>query len=131
MQAASELLLVEDEIPLQDLLQTILAEAGFEVFVAGNGMRALTNLKAEPRRFKALITDINLGRGPDGWHIAKFARAAVPDMPVLYMTGGNAHEWPSNGVSRSVLITKPFTIDKFLSTVSELLTPAKNHLMHT
>ena len=107
-------------MPLQDLLETVLTEAGFEVVLAGNGMRALANLDAMPMRFKGVVTDINLGRGPTGWDVGKHARAVVHNMPIVYMTGGAAHEWLTHGVPGSVLITKPFTLHHFVSSVSTL-----------
>lgn len=121
---ATRLLLVEDEMPLQDLLQTVLTEAGFEVVLAGNGMRALANLDAASARFKVVVTDINLGRGPTGWDVGKHARAVVHNMPIVYMTGGAAHEWPTHGVPGSVLITKPFPLHHLVSSVSMLLHPS-------
>ena len=39
----------------------------------GAGGKALSELEADPSRFSGLVTDINLGRGPDGWEIEQAA----------------------------------------------------------
>jgi DNA-binding response OmpR family regulator len=75
-------------------------------------------------RFVAVITDINLGAGPDGWEISRHVRLLVPDMAIVYMTGASAHKWPSQGVPGSVLVTKPFRLAQITKTVSALLTEA-------
>jgi DNA-binding response OmpR family regulator len=125
MRVAIELLLVEDETLIQDLLETVLSDTGFKVVTADNGMRALAQLETDPARFGAVITDINLGgRGPDGWKVARRARELVSNMPLVYMTGGNTHEWSANGLAGSVLLSKPFTLSHFVTVVSTLLSGA-------
>lgn len=42
---------------------------------------------------RAVVTDINLGSGSNGWQVARRARELRPEMPLLYVTGGNADEW--------------------------------------
>jgi DNA-binding response OmpR family regulator len=118
------LLVVEDEILIQYLLESALAHAGFKVVMARNGTEAIAELNAKAARFKAVITDINLGAGPDGWAISRHVRLLVPDMPIVYLTGNSAHEWPSQGVPGSVLVTKPFGLAQFMTAVSALLTEA-------
>jgi DNA-binding response OmpR family regulator len=118
------LLLVEDELSVLEVLENALADAGFDVVTACNGAQAIAELDANPIRFDAVITDINLGAGPDGWEISQHVRSLVPDMPIVYLTGASAHEWPSQGVGGSVLATKPFSLAQFTTTVSGLLTEA-------
>jgi len=49
---------------------------------------------------------------------------------VVYVTGGEGHDWSSLGVPNSVLITKPFAPAQVLTAVSQLLnvgsTPAQS-----
>lgn len=117
------LLLVEDETLIRMNLAEDLADAGFELAVAANGQQALAALEADPARFCAVITDIRLGRGPDGWGVARRARDAVPRMPVLYISGDSAHEWAAKGVPGSVMVAKPFYPAEVVTAVSTLLTP--------
>src|SRR4051812_42175310 len=104
---APKLLLVEDDFDIRDLLKVALEDAGFDVLATRNGKEAVVELATDATRFKAIITDIDLGDLPDGWDIARNAREHVLDMPVVYMSGAGGHDWPSRGVPNSVFIAKP------------------------
>ena len=117
-------LLVEDEILIADMAETGLSEAGFEVSTVTNGNKALAALEADAARFRAIVTDIRLGKGPDGWAIARRARELVPGLPIVYMTGDSAHEWSSKGVPNSVIIAKPFATAQIVTAVATLLNQA-------
>jgi DNA-binding response OmpR family regulator len=121
---APALLLVEDEILLHEILTMELADAGFETVAVSEGNQALAELEAVATRFKAIITDIRLGDGPDGWSVARRARELVADMPVIYITGDSAHEWSSKGVPGSVVIAKPFAAAQLSTAVATLITAA-------
>lgn len=81
----SALLLVDDEALVQEVLRVELAEAGFEIVVVGDGTQALAEPDADATRFRAVITDMRPGEGPDGWDAGRRARELVSDMPVIYM----------------------------------------------
>jgi len=68
-----------------------------------------------------VVTDIALGDGPDGWQVARRARARSPDMPVIYMTGARGDEWRPQHVPLGVLLAKPFPIDQLVEMVGHLL----------
>lgn len=121
---APALLLVEDEVLVQEMLATEFTDSGFELVVAGDGDRALAELDADATRFKAIITDIELGKGPDGWDVARRARELVADMPVVYITGAGGHDWSSKGVPDSVVISKPFAPAQLSTAVATLITAA-------
>jgi hypothetical protein len=48
-------------------------------------------------------------------------QSVQPDFPIIYITGGNAHEWASQGVPNSILLKKPFAPAQLLTAVSQLL----------
>jgi DNA-binding response OmpR family regulator len=123
------LLLVEDNSALQEMLHTELVDAGFEIAAASDGKKALAELAADAGRFRAVVTDINLGRGPDGWEIGRRARELVPKMPVVYMSGESATDWASKGVPNSVMLAKPFAPAQLIAEVSRLITEADIHRM--
>ncbi len=75
------LLLVENEPLIQTLLDDALTEAGFALVMAKDGTTALAELEADAARYRALITDIRLGTGPDGWAVARHAASASPRCP--------------------------------------------------
>jgi DNA-binding response OmpR family regulator len=117
-------LLVDDDALLQELMSSHLADAGFEIIAARNGTQALTELDADATRFKAVITDINLGTGPDGWDVGRHARELVSDMPIIYISGDSGSEWSSQGVPDSVMITKPSAPAQLATAVATLITSA-------
>jgi DNA-binding NtrC family response regulator len=118
------LLLVEDEPLIIDVLEDALTESGYEVVKAKNGKQALEAIEENASGFRAIVTDIKLGRGPDGWAVAQRARELIPQMPVVYMSGDSAHEWASKGVPGSVILAKPFAPAQLVTAVSNLVTEA-------
>jgi CheY-like chemotaxis protein len=71
--------------------------------------------------YRALVTDINLRGRMDGWEAAKQARQVAPDFPVVYITAASGGQWASEGVPKSVLLTKPFAPSQLVTAVSSLL----------
>lgn len=115
------LLLAEDEASIRDLLEDALTSAGFELTIATNGAEALGEIEEDASRFRAVVTDIKLGNGPDGWEIGRRAREHVADMPVVYMSGDSSHDWASKGVPNSVMIAKPFVTAQVITAVTTLM----------
>ena len=127
MTTTSALFLVEDDALIRDLLEASLTDAGFEVVEVSWGTKALAEFDADAARFRAVITDIRLGAGPDGWAVARRARELVPTMPVVYMSGDSSHEWSSKGVPNSLMVAKPFAPAQIITAVSTLLNAADTH----
>jgi CheY-like chemotaxis protein len=122
--AAPILLYVEDEAITQDLVATSLREAGFDLLVASNGDEALARLAEMPFILRGLVTDINLGDCPDGWDVARHARAAMDHLPVVYMSGACWNDWSAMGVPDSLMIAKPFLPAQVVAAISSLVYPA-------
>ncbi len=119
------ILVVEDEVLIQSMLSEALHEGGFATKIADSGEDAIRLLDAPEPKYRALVTDINLGRGKlDGWEVARHAREVDPEIPVVYMTGDSAADWSSKGVPNSILITKPFAPVQILTAISQLLNAA-------
>jgi CheY-like chemotaxis protein len=72
-------------------------------------------------RYKALLTDIDLKGGMNGWEVAKQVREIDPSFPVVYITGAAADQWASRGVPNSILLEKPFAPAQPATAVSQLL----------
>jgi DNA-binding response OmpR family regulator len=94
---------------------------------ARDGNQAIAGLTKDASRFKAIITDVNLGIGPDGWDVGRRARELVSNMPVVYLSGDSSHEWSSKGVPDSVMIAKPFVPVQLVTAISILITAADTH----
>ena len=115
------ILVADDEVLIADLLQIALEDAGFAVLVANDGDWAVAMLDDPTQAIAAVVTDINMGPGPDGWAVARHARELNPAMPVVYMTGAAAGEWPVLGVPHSILVSKPFVVDQIITALATLL----------
>jgi CheY-like chemotaxis protein len=115
------ILVVEDDALIQDVVREALNDGGFETEITTSGEQAIALLQDDKTQFRALLTDIHLSGKLTGWDVAKRARELIPEMPVVYMTGAAADEWPSHGVPNSVLLNKPFAPAQVLTAVSHLL----------
>jgi CheY-like chemotaxis protein len=116
-----DVLVVEDDAPVQIIVEDALTDGGFEPAIAASGEEAVTLLKGVKGKYRALVTDIQLRGVMDGWEVAKRAREIDPEFPIVYITGGNAAEWPSRGVPNSILLSKPFAPSQLVTAVSQLL----------
>ena len=121
------LLLAEDDHTVAVVLHAALTDAGYEVLAAGNGNEAIREIEADAARFRAVVTDIQLGTGPEGWEIARRARELVPTMPIVYMSGDSAEEWAVKGVPGSLMIVKPFAPAQLVTAISNLINEADAH----
>ena len=111
------ILLVEDQPLLAMLAQCALEEAGYEVALATNGEDALEALNSG-LRLTALVTDIRLGRGPDGWQVvAQQARRHDPALRVIYMSGDAEQDSTDCAVPGSVMLSKPLNIPHLLRAI--------------
>ena len=115
------ILVIEDDPPIQGIVEEALSDGGFEPAIAPSGEEAVTLLKGNKGKYRALVTDISLLGKIDGWEVARQAREIDPAFPILYITGAHADRWPSQGVPNSVLLTKPFAPAQLVTAVSQLL----------
>ena len=121
MKASVLILIAEDEADIRLVLQAAFEEGGFEVLLTSSGEEAIAALDAMGDDVRALLTDIKLGSNSSGWDVARHGRGLNPDLPVVYMSGADGHDWAALGVPNSVLITKPFAPAQALTAVSQLL----------
>jgi DNA-binding response OmpR family regulator len=115
------ILVVEDEYPLQGILEDALAEAGFETDILSSAEEALTLFMGGTKKYKALVTDVRLMGRLSGWDVARRMREADPTFPVIYMTGAAADQWATQGVPGSILLEKPFAPAQLITAISQLL----------
>jgi CheY-like chemotaxis protein len=116
------ILVVEDDHLVQSVVEESLADGGFEIATASSGENAVGLLDASNGKYRALVTDINLGAGKiDGWDVARHAREIDPNFPVVYMSGKDADDWASKGVPNSIMLAKPFAPAQLVTAVSHLL----------
>jgi DNA-binding response OmpR family regulator len=115
------ILIVEDDYPLQGVVEDFLREGGFETQALSSGEEALTLFRGRVAEYRALVTDVSLKGTLSGWEVAKQIREIAADFPVVYMTGAAADQWTSHGVPNSILLQKPFAPAQLVTAVSQLL----------
>jgi DNA-binding NtrC family response regulator len=116
MSEPPSILIVEDEYPLQGVLETALADAGFASDILASGEEAMTVFIARGKHHKALVTDVYLCGKLNGWDLARRMREKDPDLPVVYITGSaGAGLWTSQGMPNSVLLEKPFHPERLVA----------------
>jgi CheY-like chemotaxis protein len=115
------ILVVEDDYPLQGVVEDFLREGGFETHALSSGEEALTLFRGRVAEYRALVTDVSLKGTINGWEVAKQIREIAADFPVVYMTGAAADQWTSHGVPNSILLQKPFAPAQLVTAVSQLL----------
>ena len=120
MRTSLLVVVVEDEPLILEMVREALEEAGFEVLSATSSGSAEEKIEAADE-IVGLITDVRLGRGPDGWELARTVRSSRPNLPVVYMTGDSAGEWSAQGVPRSLIVQKPFAVGQVVAALTGLL----------
>jgi CheY-like chemotaxis protein len=116
------ILIVDDEYLIADILSFALEDEGYLTVTAGSGQKALSILDREKPQL--IITDYMMP-GMNGIELAEAVRAhkTLGQLPMILMSGAQAHL----GVARPDLFVdvfdKPFEIQAVLSRVKSLLGP--------
>lgn len=118
------ILVVEDDQMIQGIIEEALTEGGFESVITATGDEAVTLLRGHKGKYRALVTDIDLGGTMSGWEVARHAREIEPDFPVVYMSGAAAADWTSKGVPNSIMLEKPFAPAQLVTAIATLLNSA-------
>ena len=112
-------LVVDDEDTVRTVLADTLTAAGHRVVEAADGAEAIERLRAE--RFDLVLTDLAMPR-VSGWQVARAAKLAAPDVPVILVTGFgvelSAEERRINGVD--AVLVKPLQIQEILDAVADV-----------
>lgn len=114
-----EVLFVDDDVVSHLANCDLLRQSGYEVIEANSVPDACTALDQHPH-LAALVTDIDLGAGADGFELARRARAAQPGLPVIYISGTAAKRHRAEGVRNSAFIAKPFDPDQILDALTHM-----------
>jgi DNA-binding response OmpR family regulator len=115
------ILVVEDDQLIQAMIEEALSDGGFASALTASGEEAITLLRDDKSKYRAVVTDINVLGKLDGWEVGRSAREIDPTMPIIYMTGTHVEEWASKGVPNSLLLAKPFAPAQIVTAISQLL----------
>lgn len=110
------ILIAEDDVFLREMIAAMLAIHGYRVVVAADGKEALASLRGGG--IVALVTDIVMPGGLDGWALAEQARAIDPDIAVVYSSSRPAD--PTRQVAGSLYLRKPYPPDAVADAIRRL-----------
>jgi PAS domain S-box-containing protein len=116
------ILLVEDESIVRELSKTILEDLGYNVFVAENGVEALSVCKEIEEPIDLLITDVVMPEMSGRELTEEFAKL-YPQTKVLYMSGYTDDAIVRHGILEQEMpfLQKPFLPDLLAHKARELL----------
>ena len=115
------ILVVEDENAVRDLMREALAEAGYAVILARDGLDGLATARSASR-LDLLVTDVGLP-GLNGRQLADAVRESRPALKILFITGYAVSAASPSGflAPGMAILTKPFVLDSLLARVREML----------
>jgi CheY-like chemotaxis protein len=112
------ILVVEDDLAVSEVISETLRGRGFHVECVRTDHQAYARITSFPTP-DGLVLDVNLGRGASGYDIARFARQALPDVAIVYVTGrAPPDSFKAFGVPDSEFIEKPFAPDELIEAVT-------------
>ena len=128
--ALGRVLVVDDERAIRDTLREILEDAGYEVAVAEDGVKALEQFNQE--RYDVVLCDIKMP-GMDGIELLDKLQAES-EVPVVMVSGHGTIETAVDAIKRGAYdyIEKPLDLNRLLVSIrnaldkSHLVTESKN-----
>ena len=114
----NKILIVEDEVPISNLIKENLNDAGYLCFCAFDGMQAADMVERE--RYDLVLLDIMLPE-IDGYELLEYIKPL--GIPVIFLTAkGDVHDKVKGLKSGAEdYITKPFEIVELLASVETVL----------
>lgn len=116
-----KILLCEDEASIREFVVINLANAGFEVFEAESGERALKIYDEQNGDFDIAVLDVMLP-GIDGFTVCKELRKKSDKLGIIMLTAKSQEYDKVNGLLLGAddYVTKPFAPSEFLARVEAL-----------
>ena len=117
-------LLAEDEPVVRELVGHVLADLGFSVISAGDGIEALEALASHMGTLHALVTDVVMPR-MGGRELAERVRLLRPDVRVLFISGYTDDPALFDGIAygEASFLQKPFSPDALARALRRLFAP--------
>ena len=112
-------LIVEDEALVRMDVASLLAEAGFVVYEAGDADEAI-GLLEEHRDIRLIITDVHMPGSMDGLKLAHYVRGRWPPIKIIVASGQvmiRDEDMPPGGV----FLAKPYHSESIARKVREMV----------
>ena len=112
----TKVLVVEDDASVRRLLRLTLAQGGYDVDLAGDGIDALEQLEEDPP--DAIVLDLHMPR-MNGEEFLRVLRSRGHRTPVVVVSAWS--DTPRRTLPADRFITKPFRPDDVVAAVEELI----------
>lgn len=104
------ILVVDDEVPICEMLLRLLKEMGYTVITAADGIEALIHFGQHRAELKLIITDLSMP-AMDGVALARTVKRLSPTTPIIAMTGHTDENRQSTLRELGVIqLPKPFSL---------------------
>lgn len=125
MNAQKHVLVIDDDTEITESLKHALRGAGYEVTIARDGNQGVAI--AETKNPDLLILDMMMPKRSGFLVLERLRQSQENPVPVIMITGneGNRHRAYAELLGVSDYIYKPFTMDRLLSSVTELIGPGE------
>lgn len=118
------ILLAEDDPDESELVEMILKNAGFDVIIADDGLRALELAHDELQRPDLILLDLNMPK-IDGYKVCRRLKhsSKYRDIPIIMLTGRAQARDKLLGFASEAddYLTKPFRADDLMPRIYKLL----------
>jgi DNA-binding response OmpR family regulator len=111
------ILIIDDDRDIREMIESVLADAGFEVTTAATAWEAVALV--EEKQFDLLVADIKLPGGLNGLQMAQHMRARHPRLKCLFVSG--AHDPMICDPELDDFVAKPFRPFELLGCVWKIL----------
>ncbi|MBQ0724332.1 MAG: sigma-54-dependent Fis family transcriptional regulator [Cycloclasticus sp.] len=117
-----DVLIVEDDLPLQEAIEDTLVNYGYRTHCVENGVEALKALESNHARL--VISDVQM-KQMDGIQLLQELKSKFPSLPVLLMTAHATVEKAVHSIKAGAAdyLTKPFEVPTLLKHVENTISP--------
>jgi two-component system cell cycle sensor histidine kinase/response regulator CckA len=119
-QGTETILVVDDELMLLSMTETILSDYGYKILTANSGTKALAALSRDDVKIDLVVTDLVMP-GMGGRELVERIRQLAPRVKILCTSG---YVMPADKKSGPAYLQKPFTSDGLLAKVKRVLSSA-------
>lgn len=116
----TDILVVDDDVAVRSLMETLLEEEGYTVRLAKNGREALEAIHQQ--RPALVLLDLMMPE-MDGWQFLETLQeengTAVISLPIVLLSASREVAVTARKYNVKAFLTKPFELEKLLSYISE------------
>jgi DNA-binding NtrC family response regulator len=116
----AKILVIDDEVGIRNLLDTLLHRKGYDVVLADNGQKGLAVFRRE--RPDVVVLDLKMP-GMDGFTVLQQVRSLNPKQPVIILTGAGTPEMEqqARALGVSEFVEKEFSLHLLGGSLKRLL----------